>query len=246
MALTPLICIPARLESTRLPRKLLLDESGTPLLIHTCQRAAQAFGPAAVLVCADHPLLIAAAENAGFRALLTKVDHQSGSDRIAEAAAQTHDEIIVNVQGDEPEIDPAHIRRVAALLDEQPEAPMATLATPGTAADQRDPNAVKVVVNQAQQALTFSRAPLVWDRDQQAIHSHCLRHLGIYAYRRPFLLNYAHLPPSDWEHCEKLEQLRALDAGHRIACAVVEGAAPGIDCRQDYDAFLARYHALES
>lgn len=243
MVSPPVICIPARLASTRLPQKLLLRESGTPLLIHTCRRAAQAFGAEAVLVCADTSELVTVAQEYGFAARLTGSHHQSGTDRIAEAAAVLSAPIIVNVQGDEPEIDPAAIRRVAALLDEQPEAAMATLATPGNAADQLNPNSVKVLVDHAGRALMFSRAPLVWDRDAAGPVQHCLRHLGIYAYRRDILLGYAALPSSQLEQSEKLEQLRALEAGHRIACAVVSHAAAGIDSRADYDAFLARLRA---
>lgn len=240
---TPLICIPARLESTRLPRKLLLAESGAPLLLHTCQQAAKAFGAASVLVCADHPSLVEAVTAAGFAAVLTSPDHQSGTDRIAEAAATRTHPVVVNVQGDEPEIDPEHIRTVALLLDHCPWAQMATLATPGEDGDQDDPNAVKVVLGHGQRALLFSRAPVVFSRDHGRTEQHCLRHLGIYAYRKPFLLSYQQLPASRLEAVEKLEQLRALEAGHQIACAVVAHAAPGIDSRPDYDAFLARHRA---
>ena len=239
----PLICIPARLESTRLPRKLLLAESGRPLIVHTCQQAAQAFGSQAVLVCADHPLLVDAVTAAGFRALLTGAHHNSGTDRIAEAVAGFDNDLIINVQGDEPEIDAQHIRCVAALLADHSAAQMATLATSGDADDQADPNVVKVVLGHNQRAITFSRAPLIWDRDGCRSEQHCLRHLGIYAYRRQFLIDYHALPLSRLEQVEKLEQLRAIEAGHTIACAVVENAAPGIDSRSDYDAFLARLAA---
>lgn len=244
-ASAPVICIPARLESQRLPQKLLLDESGIPLLIHTCQQAAEAFGQEAVLVCADHPRLIDLAHTYGFQALLTDPQHQSGTDRIAEAAASLSQEIVINVQGDEPEIDPAHIRCLADLLEQHAWAEMATLATPEGAASQNDPNAVKVLVSPGQRALFFSRAPLVWDRDAARPRASCLRHIGIYAYRRRFLLAYQDLPRSCLEQSEKLEQLRALEAGHGIACAIVEGAAAGIDCRSDYDAFLQRQRTQE-
>ena len=240
MATSPLICIPARLASTRLPRKLLLAESGKPLILHTCDQAAEAFGKGAVLVCADDQCIVDVVISEGYQAVLTGTHHQSGTDRIAEAVASRDEDIIVNVQGDEPEIEPAHIRTVAGLLMDQPDTPMATLATAGDANDQADPNVVKLQVSADQRALTFTRAPMLWDRDRSAAHRHCLRHLGIYAYRRQFLLDYQSLPASEWEQLEKLEQLRAIQAGYPIACSVVEQAALGIDSRADYDAFLAR------
>jgi 3-deoxy-manno-octulosonate cytidylyltransferase (CMP-KDO synthetase) len=192
------------------------------------------------LVCADDEALVEVVGAAGFQAVLTGTHHQSGTDRIAEAVAQRSEAIIVNVQGDEPEIDAEHICRVAGLLQDQSDAPMATLATHGDASDQADPNVVKLQLSADQRALTFTRAPMIWDRDAASPRAQCHRHLGIYAYRRQFLLDYHALPPSEWERTEKLEQLRAIEAGYPIACAVVANAAPGIDSRADYDAFLAR------
>lgn len=234
------ILIPARRASTRLPDKLLLAETGQPVLVHTCQAAAQAFGPAAVVVCADDEQLVAVAEAAGFAAQMTRPDHQSGTDRIAEVAADVPADIIVNVQGDEPEIDPGHIQTVVALLQRHAWADMATLATPGTAADQQDPNAVKVVIGAGDRAVWFTRAPAPWDRDAGAPAADCLRHLGIYAYRKSLLLRYRDLAVSPYETIECLEQLRAIGAGVGMAAAVVGAAAPGIDVRADYDAFVAR------
>lgn len=239
----PAILIPARRASTRLPEKLLLAESGLPLLVHTCRRAALAFGREAVVVCADDAALIAAAQADGFRAEATRADHQSGTDRIAEVAARLDATVLVNVQADEPEIDPAHIRLVAGLLDRDPQAGMATLATPAGMAEQRDPSKVKVVVGGGR-ALYFSRSPLPFDRDAGGPAATCLRHLGIYAYRRTVLLGYAGLPESRLERCERLEQLRALEAGIAIAIATVDHAPAGVDVRADYDAFLARQRAV--
>jgi 3-deoxy-manno-octulosonate cytidylyltransferase (CMP-KDO synthetase) len=236
---SPVILIPARRAASRLPDKLLLAETGTPLLAHTCARAALAFGPAAVVVCADDPALVAVARQAGVEARLTRMDHTSGTDRIAEVAAGLPGTRFINVQGDEPEIDPAHIRQVAGLLVEHPWAGIATLATPGTVVDQRNPNAVKVVLGRGHRALYFSRTACPWDRDAGG-PAECLRHLGIYAYRREVLLGYAALPSSRLERLEKLEQLRALEAGIGIACAVVANSPPGIDTRADYDAFVSR------
>jgi 3-deoxy-manno-octulosonate cytidylyltransferase (CMP-KDO synthetase) len=238
------VLIPARRASTRLPEKLLLAETGRPVLVHTCERAAAAFGREAVTVCADDQALVDVVEAAGFQARLTSPGHQSGTDRIAEVAAELDAEVLVNVQGDEPEIEPAAIQQVAGLLHQHSWADIATLATPGTLADQNDPNAVKVVCGHHDRALTFTRAPCPWDRDAAAPAAQCLRHLGIYAYRRAALLGYASLPASQLEACEKLEQLRALEAGVGIACGVLAQAAPGIDVRADYDAFLARYRAV--
>jgi 3-deoxy-manno-octulosonate cytidylyltransferase (CMP-KDO synthetase) len=234
------VLIPARRASTRLPEKLLLAEHGEPLIATAARRAAQAFGPGRVVVCADDAALVHAAEGAGVQARLTRLDHQSGTDRIAEIAAGLSAAIIVNVQGDEPEMDPEHIRLVAALLQRHPWAGMATLATTGGAAEQDDPNKVKVVLGHGDRALWFTRAPAPWDRDAGGPAARCLRHLGIYAYRREVLLGYARLPASRLEQSEKLEQLRAIEAGIGIACAVVADATPGIDIRSDYDAFLTR------
>lgn len=244
------ILIPARRASTRLPEKLLLAETGKPLLAHACERAAAAFGPGAVTVCADDPALIAAAEGAGVRARLTRIDHPSGTDRIAEVAADLDpalSAVVVNVQGDEPEMEPEHIRLVAGLLERHPWAGIATLCTRAGEGEQRNPNAVKVILGGGDRALYFTRSGAPWDRDRGAPARDCHRHLGIYAYRRDVLLGYGSLPASRLEALEKLEQLRALEAGVGIACAVVDAPAPGVDTRPDYDAFLARWrsrHAL--
>ena len=235
-----LVLIPARRASTRLPEKLLLAESGRPLIAHACDRAALAFGPQAVTVCADDELLVAAARVAGVEAVMTRIDHQSGTDRIAEVARGRRDAIVVNVQGDEPEMDPEHIRLVAGLLERHSWAGIATLCVRGGAAEQRNPNNVKVVLGHGDRALWFTRSPAVYDRDQAGPATHCHRHLGIYAYRREVLLGYGSLPSSRLEGLEKLEQLRALEAGIGIACAVVDHATPGIDVRADYDDFLRR------
>lgn len=235
------VLIPARRASTRLPEKLLLSETGRPLIAHTCERAAMAFGPEAVAVCADDPVLVDAARGAGVAGHLTRIDHQSGTDRIAEVASRIDAQVLVNVQGDEPEIDPNHIRLVAGLLDRHPWAGIATLCCPGGADEQRNPNNVKVVLGADERALYFTRSGCPFDRDAGGPAAACHRHLGIYAYRRGVLLGYAQLPPSRLERLEKLEQLRALEAGIGIACAVIGSAAPGIDVRADYDAFLQRW-----
>ncbi len=237
------VLIPARRASTRLPEKLLLAETGRPLIAHACERAAQAFGPQSVTVCADDPLLVAAARAAGVAAQMTRIDHQSGTDRIAEIARHRSDGIVVNVQGDEPEMDPEHIRLVAALLERHPWAGMATLCVAGGVAEQLNPNNVKVVLGAGDRALWFTRCPAVYDRDSGGPATTCHRHLGIYAYRREVLLAFAALPPSRLEGAEKLEQLRALEAGIGIACAMVDHATSGVDVRADYDAFVTRWRS---
>jgi len=240
------ILIPARRASTRLPDKLLLAETGQPLLLHTCRQAAQAFGAASVWVCADDAELVRIAQSGGYQARLTDPLHQSGTDRIAEVAAGLEAEILVNVQGDEPELDPQHIRLVVDVLRQHPDAGIATLATPISAAEQLDPSAVKVLLGADDRALAFSRSPLPWDRDAGGPAADGHRHLGLYAYRPQILLGYAGLPASRLERLERLEQLRALEAGIAIVCAVVPQAAPGIDTRADYDAFCHRYATQES
>ena len=261
------VFIPARLESTRLPRKLLRDDTGQPLIAHTIQRVLQSQRQypdriACVVCAADDDVLVSAARAAGSDAVLTRPDHPSGSARIAEAAALTKYadlDVIVNVQGDEPEIEPDAIIRVAGLLDGAPaDAPMATLAAPVAApSDPRltDPNCVKCVVSANGYALYFSRATVPHIRDsadsplrsgnaERSVLAH--HHIGIYAYRRDFLLGYGDLPDSRLERFEKLEQLRCLDAGYRIRVGIIDRAAPGIDTEADYRAFCERFAAQRS
>lgn len=234
------VLVPARLASTRLPEKLLLAEHGEPLIATVAKRAALAFGPASVVVCADDPALVRAVAPTGLRAVLTRADHQSGTDRIAEVAAGLAAPIIVNVQGDEPEMEPEHIRQVAGLLAKHPWAGMATLAVAAGAEAQANPNQVKAVIGNGDRALWFTRSPAPYDRDRAAPAAATHRHLGIYAYRRDVLLGYGRLPRSPLEELERLEQLRALANGIGIAIAVVDRSTPGIDVRADYDAFLSR------
>ncbi|HOX05960.1 MAG TPA: 3-deoxy-manno-octulosonate cytidylyltransferase [Planctomycetota bacterium] len=244
------LVLPARLASTRLPRKLLLAETGRPLLAHSVEcalAAAQASGGAIsrVLVAADCEELAAAARAAGAEAVLTDPNHKSGTDRIAEAAAALPEDVIVNLQADEPEMPAEAVLRVARLLLDAPGEVMATLAAPiASAGELTNPNVVKVVVDSAGHALYFSRAPIPWARegwkDGRDPTRSVLRHFGMYAYRREFLLSYSKLPPSRLEELEKLEQLRALEAGHRIACAVVATVPEGIDTPEGYAAFVAR------
>lgn len=241
---SPAILLPARRAATRLPDKLLLATTGKAVVVHACERAAEAFGPQQVIVCVDDDELAAVVEAAGFTAMRTRPDHQSGTDRIAEVAAGLSNELIINVQADEPEMDPEHIRTVAGLLTQHADCGMATLAVPAQPGEDLDPNAVKVVLGHTGKALYFTRAPCPWDRDAGGAGK-CLRHLGIYAYRRDILLGYHALPASALEASEKLEQLRALEAGIGIAVAVVDAAPPGVDVQADYDAFVTRWRTQQ-
>lgn len=236
------VLVPARRASTRLPEKLLLAEHGEPLIATVARRASLAYGPSSVVVCADDAALVAAVAPTGIRAVLTRADHQSGTDRIAEVAAGLDAGIIVNVQGDEPEMEPEHIRLVAGLLQKHPWAGMATLGVPAGLEAQGNPNQVKVVIGNGDRALWFTRSATPYDRDRGGPAQQTHRHLGIYAYRRDVLLGYGRLPRSPLEELERLEQLRALANGIGIAIAVVARSTPGIDVRADYDAFLTRHH----
>jgi 3-deoxy-manno-octulosonate cytidylyltransferase (CMP-KDO synthetase) len=243
------IVIPARLESTRMPRKLLRDDTGKPLIAHTVETALSALASSdglitAVYAAVDDAALLKAAEAAGGRAVMTRRDHPSGTDRAAEVAAGLSEELILNLQGDEPEIEPAAIVKAARALDREDEpAPMATLACPLASSEEYlRPNVVKAVVDAAGYALYFSRAPVPFDRDScgRSAPPCAYRHIGIYVYRREFLLGYRNLPPSPLETAEKLEQLRALYSGHKIRVAIVPHAPPGIDTEEEYLAFVRR------
>jgi len=239
------VLIPARLASTRLPDKPLADLGGAPMVVRVAQRALQS-GAARCVVAADSPAIIDACRQHGIDAVLTRADHPSGSDRLAEACEQLglgDDAIVVNVQGDEPLIDPALIDAVARLLVERPDASMGTAAHPiGSVADFTNPNVVKVVLDARQLALYFSRAPIAWWRDgfAQGIAElplpAPLRHIGIYSYRAGFLRQFPTLPQAPIETSEALEQLRALWHGHRIAVHVTSVASgPGVDTPQDLE-----------
>ena len=229
------VIIPARVGSTRLPRKMLLAETGKPLVQHVVERATAAdVGP--VIVATDSDEVAEALRSFGTRVVMTRAEHPSGTDRIAEVAAGRDEQVYVNVQGDEPEIDPAAIRAVAELAEGG--AGMATVAVP-LEGDATDPNRVKVVLTENGDAMYFSRSPIPYDRDGPP--EGCLLHVGLYAYRRELLLAYPTLPQTAPERREKLEQLRALGHGHRIAVHVAASHAAGIDTREQYDAFVSRH-----
>ena len=247
--MSAVIVIPARHASTRLPGKPLLKETGKYLVQHVHERAMLAKRARAVVVATDDPRIFTAVESFGGRALMTRRDHPSGTDRIAEVARHWEADILVNLQGDEPLIDPADLDRLIALLEADPGASMATLAAPLKDEEQwRNPNCVKVVCGGDGSALYFSRATIPHVRDGvpdfEARPARLLQHVGIYAYRRDFLLRFAALPPSPLERMEKLEQLRAMEAGCRIKVATVARSTLGVDTYEDYRRFVEACRAV--
>ncbi len=233
--------IPARYASTRLPGKPLLGETGKPLIQHVVESVHRARGVERIVVATDDGRIAEAVGAFGGEALMTRGDHACGTDRLAEAAEKlglADDDIVVNVQGDEPEIPPACLEKLIGLLAES-SAPMATLATPLAGAEVGDPNRVKVVCDLSGRAMYFSRSPIPHDRDGCGGVEYLL-HLGVYAYRAGFLKEFASLPPTLAEQAEKLEQLRALEHGREIVVAVVAYDGSGIDTRADYEAFVRR------
>ena len=229
------ILIPARYGSTRLEGKVLLRESGKYLVQHVQERAAQAAGVERVIVLTDDDRVEAAVRSYGGEVLRTRPDHVSGTDRCAEAAASLDVDVVLNLQADEPLIEPADLAHLAAAVGEGG-ADLATLGHPFLdPAHEADANAVKALVGPDAVALDFFRpAPTEAQRQRGRI----LHHLGIYAFQRPRLLEFAAMPPSPREREERLEQLRALEAGWRIAVLDASRPALGIDTRADYEAFL--------
>ena len=231
--------IPARFASTRFPGKPLADLGGKPMVVRVCERA-RASGADPVCVATDDARIADAVRKHGFDACMTRADHASGTDRIAEAAVQlglADEAIVVNVQGDEPLIAPQLIARVAAALERNPQASVATACHPiHDAAEFANPDVVKAVLNAKGEALYFSRAGIPHPRSGAP---QALRHVGIYAYRVGFLKRYASLAPSPLEVAEQLEQLRVLWHGYRIAAVIEEGAIPpGVDTPADLQAVL--------
>jgi 3-deoxy-manno-octulosonate cytidylyltransferase (CMP-KDO synthetase) len=239
------VVIPARYASTRLPGKPLLRATGKYLIQHVYERACQARADL-VVVATDDERIAAAVESFGGRVALTRADHSSGTDRVAEVARRLDADVVVNLQGDEPLIDPASLDLLPELLRRDPDADVATLAVPIASEEQwRDPNCVKVVRDACGRALYFSRSPIPFVRDGRpdfAAEPPCfLQHLGLYAYRRRFLLSLAALPPEPLEQLEKLEQLRVLALGRRIHVGVVRQAGVGVDTPADYQRFVEAY-----
>jgi len=250
------VIIPARHASTRLPGKALADIAGKPMVVRVALRAQQA-GATRVVVATDDARISAAVESHGIAACLTRSDHATGTDRLAEAAqllGLPDDAIVVNVQGDEPLLSPALIRAMANLLDAHPDAAIATACHPiSDPAEAFNPNVVKVVLDHRQCALYFSRATIPWARDAFAAGARAVpdglpiyRHYGLYAYRVRFLRAFPTLAPAPIERFEALEQLRALWHGFRIVVEVTAGTpAPGVDTPEDLERVRALFASGE-
>lgn len=241
------IVIPARLASTRLPRKLLLRETGKSVLQHTYESASQSLKATKVIVAADDQEIVQEVESFGGDVVLTNPAHICGTDRVAEVAQSLTDcDVIVNVQGDEPEISAEAIDLAISLLERNKEAPMSTLATPiRTRELLEDPSCVKVVSDRFGRALYFSRSaiphPRDWSEERlEANPPNFLQHVGLYSYRREFLLKIPSLPVPAMEKIESLEQLRVLASGHAILVGLIDHPIAGIDTPEDYKAFVRR------
>ena len=240
------VLIPARLASSRLPNKPLADIAGVPMVVRVALQARKS-AAARVVVAADSDAIVQVCQAHGIEAVLTRADHPSGSDRLAEACTQLGldgNDMVVNVQGDEPLIDPALINAVAQVLSNAHQASMGTAAHPiATLEDYLNPNVVKVVCNAQGMAHYFSRAPIPWSRDHantqwwtENSRFAPLRHVGIYAYKAGFLRSFPQLPPAPTEQLESLEQLRALWHGHAIAVHITHDApGPGVDTPEDLE-----------
>ncbi|HTQ61255.1 MAG TPA: 3-deoxy-manno-octulosonate cytidylyltransferase [Candidatus Solibacter sp.] len=229
------IVIPARYGSTRLPGKPLVSLAGKTMIQHVYERAKIAERASRVIVATDDERIMKAVENFGGLARMTRADHRTGTERVAEVAAHEKGDVFVNVQGDEPLLDPTAIDTGVNALLEEPAAAIATVATPiKTPADIMDPNVVKTVLDFDSNALYFSRAPVPWVRDTASkIQVRHLKHLGLYAFQRDALLEYPTLPQGELERIEQLEQLRWLENGWKIRVAEVEHDAVSVDVPED-------------
>jgi len=229
-----LCIIPARYSSTRLPGKPLADIAGKPMIQHVYERAVLAKRPKQVIVATDHQLVYDTVINFGGQAMLTSPDHPTGTDRLAEVAARFPDvDLIINVQGDEPLIPPEIIDQLADAFDGQQDLQMATLMTEMDESEYNTPSAVKVVADLQGYALYFSRSLVPFPRNDKSIPVY--KHVGIYAYRRDFLLKYAKLSPTPLEKTESLEQLRALEHGYRIKVLKTDFKSIGVDTMEDLE-----------
>ncbi|MFC1738432.1 3-deoxy-manno-octulosonate cytidylyltransferase [Planctomycetota bacterium] len=246
-----LIAIPARYGSTRFPGKVLAEDTGKFLIQHTYEQACKAELPDKVIIAADDKRIANAADSFGAECVLTSPQHKSGTDRIAEAVKDIDVDIVINLQADEPEIDPENIDFLAQILIENTNYPMATLTADFQNKEQiADPNIVKVVVSgfagdknrEIGRAIYFSRAPIPYDRSAGGLSEpqNYLRHIGTYVYRKDFLMKITALPQAKLEKIEKLEQLRAIENGFTILVGKVKHTCDGIDTPQQYAEFVAR------
>lgn len=229
------VVIPARYGSTRLPAKPLVPLAGKPMIQRVYERATLAKSAGRVIVATDDDRILKAVQEFGGEARMTRADHRTGTERIAEVAAHVDGRVFVNVQGDEPLLDPAAVDAAVNALVEEPAAAIATVAVPiRTPADIMDPNVVKTVLDFDDNALYFSRAPIPWVRDSaHKIHARHLKHLGLYVFQRDALLEYPTLPQGELERLEQLEQLRWLENGWKIRVAEVEHDAVSVDVPED-------------
>ena len=229
------VVIPARYGSTRLPGKPLVSLNGLPMIQRVYERAKSARRVHRVIVATDDDRIVKAVTSFGGEARMTRPDHRTGTERVAEVAAHVEGDVFVNVQGDEPLLDPAAVDTAVAALLEEPQAAVATVATPiKVPGDIMDPNVVKVVLDFDDNALYFSRAPIPWVRDTgNTIQVRHLKHLGLYVFQREALLEYPTLPQGELERIEQLEQLRWLENGSKIRVAEVEHDAISVDVPED-------------
>lgn len=234
-----LCVIPARYSSTRLPGKPLAEIVGKPMIQHVYERAALAKRPSQVIVATDHALVYESVLKFGGQAVMTSTDHPTGTDRLAEVAERFGDvDLIINVQGDEPLVPPEIIDQLAGAFDDNPELQMATLMTEMEESEYDTPGAVKVLTDLQSYAMYFSRARIPFPRNDIGVPVY--KHIGIYAYRRDFLLRYAKLSPTPLEQTESLEQLRALEHGYKIKVLKTDFKSIGVDTVED----LERVNAL--
>ena len=233
--------IPARMASTRFPGKPLADLTGKPMIVHVLERVARCQSVGRILVATDDARIADAVRAAGFEARMTDPAHPNGTSRVAEVARTLDEELIVNVQGDEPQIEPALVDRTVEALAARPDMPMATLVSPfAPGEDPANPNIVKCVTAVDGRALYFSRSLIPFDRDRAPGAAAPRKHVGLYAYRRAFLDVFVRLAPTPLERTESLEQLRALEHGHPILCAEGEAHFTGIDTPEQYAEFVRR------
>lgn len=228
-----IICvIPARYASTRLPGKPLADIAGKPMIVRVYERALKAKIPSEVIAAVDDERVFSAVEKAGGKVVMTKKDHPTGTDRLAEVAQKFPDvDVIINIQGDEPLIDPDIIDALAKQFENNPELQMATVKTPMQEDEKNEPSNVKVITDKNDYALYFSRSLIPYPRNDVGVTVY--KHIGIYGYKRDFLLNYAKMAPTPLEQTESLEQLRALENGYKIKVITTDKHFVGVDTKED-------------
>ncbi len=227
------VIIPARYSSKRFPGKIIADLNGKPVIDHVYQRSIQAELVDRVIIATDDRRIYKKVEGFGGQAVMTSSEHRSGTDRLAEVASELTADFIVNVQGDEPLIRPDMIDQAIKILKDSKDAEMATLASPISEIEARKPDRVKVVLDKNNLALYFSRSKIPYYREEDILDQNFLQHIGLYVYRKDFLLKYTELEPTPLEKAESLEQLRALENGYKIKVGITEHHGPGIDRPED-------------